>query len=199
MLLDVCFGTRSVWKLLLVLAEAPGKAISRGEIKSLTKLGNKVLVSSLLILERFDIIKEDKIGKRYYYKMNLANPFTDYLIEIIRLEKNELNNPDFFIMSLLREFVYELINICSDNLCKVILFGSYAKRTFVHNSDVDVAVVLKENNSDEEIMIAESTNRISKRFKKEIQVHYFTIDEFDKEKKRKGIINEIYKDGIVLI
>ena len=53
MLLDVCLGTRTAWKVLLVLGEAPGKAISRKEIQALTKLGNKVTAKFLLVLEKF--------------------------------------------------------------------------------------------------------------------------------------------------
>jgi len=51
MLLDVCLGTRTSWKILFVLAEAPGKAVSRKEIRRLTKLGNKTVSKFLLLLD----------------------------------------------------------------------------------------------------------------------------------------------------
>lgn len=197
MLLDVCLGTRTVWKILLVLSEAPGKAVSRKEIRALTKSGNKVLAKFLELMEKFNIITSNKIGKTYYYKINLSNPFIEPILNLIKLEKKELNNPDFVILNILREFVYELTNINLRSLNKVILFGSYAKRTHTNNSDIDVAVILNEKNRNDELLITESINKLNNRFKKEIQPHYYTTKEF-KENKSK-LMDEITKDGIILM
>src|SRR3989338_7308292 len=179
MLLDVCLGTRTAWKVLLILGEAPGKAISRKEIQALTKLGNKVTAKFLLVLEKFGIIAENKIGRTYYYKLNLSNPFVEQILGLIRLEKKELNNPDFFPLNILREFVYELTNTSLGNLSRVILFGSYAKRTYGKDSDIDVAIVLAEKNPNDELLITEAIGGLNKRFRKEIQTHYYTAKEFD--------------------
>lgn len=198
MLLDICLGTKTAWKILFVLAEAPGKAISRKEIQRLTKLGNKVLTKFLLVLEKFDIIIVNKIGKRYYYKLNLSNPFVEPILELIRLEKRKLNNPDFIILNILREFVYELTNINLTNLKEVILFGSYAKRIHHKESDIDVAVILKERNVNDELLITDIIDKLKKRFGKEIQPHYYTEKEF-KELKKDRLVQEIVRDGIKLL
>lgn len=199
MLLDVCLGTRSAWKVLLVLSEAPGKAVSKKEIRALTKLGNKALTKFLLVLEKFDIITSSKIGRSYYYKLNLNSTFATEAVNMIQLEKKALNNPDFAVLNLLREFVYELTNTDLENLQKVILFGSYAKRTFSPDSDIDVAIITREKSTGNELLITEMVDRLAKRFKKEIQVHYFTAKEFDEQKKREGLAREIVKDGIELL
>ncbi len=199
MLLDICMGTRTSWKVLFVLSEAPGKAVSRKEIQQLTQIGNKVLIKFLLNLEHFEIITSEKIGKRNYYKLNLSSPFAQKLLELIELEKKRLNNPDFIVLNILREFVYELTNINLENLTHVILFGSYAKRTYGKNSDIDVAIILKEKNTNEELLITDAIDKLSKRFKKEIQPHYYTEKEFEDLRKKEGLVKEIVKDGIMLV
>src|SRR3989338_3150929 len=136
MLLDVCLGTKSAWRILLVLAEAPGKAVERKEIKELTGLWNKVLTKFLLVLERFNLVLSDKIGRTYTYKLNMANPLTEKILEVIRLEKRELNNPDFAPLTILRVFVYEATNIHLEFIQHVILFVSLAKRTNQAASDI---------------------------------------------------------------
>ena len=198
MLLDICLGTRTAWKILLVLGEAPGKAVSRKEIQALTKIGNKVLTKFLRVLEKFHMITAAKIGKAYYYKCNVSNPFTQPLLLLLNLEKEQLNNLDFFILNVLREFVYELTNASLENLKKVILFGSYAKRTYSENSDIDVAVVLKQKNPEEELVVIEIIDKLKTRFKKEIQIHYYAEKEFQ-EGKKDALIQEIKKDGIPLL
>jgi predicted nucleotidyltransferase len=199
MLLDVCLGTRTAWKILSVFGEAPGKAISRKEIRSLTKLGNKVLTKFLSLLEKFDMIKSEKIGKTYYYKLNMNNPFVEQVLVIIQLEKKALNNTDFTVLNILREFVYELTNVNLDNLRKVILFGSYAKRTYSAGSDIDVAIIMEEKNANDELLITEIIDRLKKRFGKEIQPHYYAECEFAGQKKKNSLALEIAKDGIALL
>lgn len=199
MLLDVCLGTKSVWKILFVLAEAPGKAISRKEIQSLTKLGNKVLTKFLLVLEKFDMIAVNKTGKRYNYKLNLANPFVEQILDLIKLEKRKLNNPDFIILNILREFVYELTNVDLINLKEVILFGSYAKRIYHKESDIDIAVILKKKDVNAELLITDIVDKLKKRFKKEIQPHYYIEREFKILKKKDKLVKEIMADGIKLM
>lgn len=197
MLLDVCLGTKSAWKILFVLAEAPGKAVSRKEIQKLTKIGNKVLTKFLIVLEKFGMVIADKIGKTYYYRLDMNSQFTGKIIEIIREEKRELNNPDFEVLNVVREFVYELTNTNLPNIKSVILFGSYAKRTYHKESDIDIAIITGGKDVNEELLTTEICDGIKKRFKKQIQPHYFTEKEF-KEQKNK-LIQEIIKDGLRLM
>lgn len=197
MILDICLGTRTSWKILFVLSEAPGKAVSRKEIHELTNLGNKVLTKFLMLLEKFELIKSEKIGNRYYYKMNMNNPFNIQILELIRQEKSIMNNPDFKMLNVLRDFTYELTNLDMDKIIEIYLFGSYAKRTYNKNSDIDVAIILKDKNTSLELDITDIIDRISKRYGKGIQTHYFTQIQF--EAKKDKLIQEIKKDGIKLI
>ena len=196
MLLDVCFGTRTAWKILFVLAEAPGKAVTRKEIKLLTRTGNKALTKFLMLLEKFDMVLVTKIGKTHHYKLNMSNPFAEQMTAIIKQEKQTLNNPDFVMLNILRDFVYDVTNLNLDNLQQVILFGSYAKRTNTAGSDIDVALIMKKMDPGQELMVTEIIDAIRKRYKHDIQPHYYTADEFKQQSK---LVQEIRKNGIRLI
>lgn len=199
MLLDVCLGTKSAWRILFVLAEAPGKAVERKEIQGLTGLGNKALAKFLLVLERFDLVLSDKIGRAYTYKLNMANPLTGKILDVILLEKQGLNNPDFAVLTILREFVYEVTNIRLENIEQVILFGSFAKRTHHAGSDIDVAIIVKEKDMNDEILVADAVGRLKARFGREIQPHFFTGKEFKESRTSSTLVQEIIKDGIRLM
>ncbi len=197
MLLDITLGTRTAWKILLVLAEAPGKAVTRKEIRTLTNAGNKVISKFLLLLEKNQLVTVTKIGKTNHYKINMSNPFTEHILKLIKQEKNELNNPDFTILNILRDFTYELTNTDLENIDSIILFGSHAKRTATDKSDIDVAVILNKKNPNTELLITEIIENIKKRYKKEIQPHYYHKTEFEKDKSK--LAQEIRKDGIQLL
>ena len=197
MLLDICFGTRTSWKIMLVLAEAPGKGVSKKEIRELTKIGNKVMTKFLGLLLRNEIILSNKIGKISYYKLNLANQITNQITSTMAQEKKSLNNPDFKATMILRELIYEITNIDMKNIKKIILFGSYAKGTHTQNSDIDTAIITEKQNANEEIIITDITQKLEKRFKRKIQIHYLTEKEFSENKRK--IATEIKKDGITIL
>ncbi|MFH0798281.1 MAG: nucleotidyltransferase domain-containing protein [Candidatus Woesearchaeota archaeon] len=198
-MIDVCLGTRTAWKILAILCESPGKAVPRKEIRKFTMAGNKALAKFLLLMEKFGIITSAKFGKAYYYKLNLSSPYAEKILETLSIEKRELNNPDIFALNELREFVYELTNVNLENLDRIILFGSYAKRTYGKDSDIDVAVILNRKSNDEELVIADIIGRLGKRFGKEIQAHYYTSEEFDRIKGKDRRAGDIAKDGIRLM
>ena len=197
MLLDICFGTKSAWRILFVLSEAPGKSVSRKEIHSFTGMGNKTLTKFLDVLEKFKVISSKRIGKTYYYRLDMSNPFTEQVLELVMLEKSSLNNPDFLVTSVLREFVYGITNIDISGLKNIILFGSYAKRTFQESSDVDVAIVLEKDDPGAELLVTDIVEEIRRRFGKTIQPHYFSEKDFVKG--TDPLAKEILKDGVILL
>ena len=85
------------------------------------------------------------------------------------------------------------------NIAQVILFGSYAKRTYTDSSDIDVAIILKEKSPNDELLITEVIDKLDKRFGKEIQPHYYSEEEFDKSNKIDKLAQEIVRDGISLV
>lgn len=200
MMIDICFGTRTAWKMMLLFAEAPGKALTGQEIRKHTGLGNKVVYRFLAMLEKFRIVTCNKIGKLHFYKLNLASPYTTLVIEMAKAEKKELNNASFEIINIIREFTYGLTNIHLENLSQIILFGSHAKRTAYSESDIDVAVITHKKSIENEVVATELADGLKKRFGKEIQAHYFTEQEFEAMKKSKNkLAAEILRDGIKIM
>lgn len=201
MLLDICLGTRTAWKILLLMSETPGKMLTRKQIQEHTKIGNKVLVKFLLLLEKFDMLQTLKTGRKHFYRLNMHNPYTKSIMDIIDVERRQLNAVYFSHLLILREFVYELTNFDLENIKKIILFGSVAKHIARIDSDIDLAIITKEKTTpQEQLLHTDLIERLKKRFGNEIQIHYFSEDEFGKlQKARNKLVNEIATDGLVLV
>lgn len=198
MLLDICLGSKAIWRTLIVLSDLPGRGITREEIKKFTKLGSKSLTNSLKTLKEFDIIKARKEGKRTYYKLNLANKFTAQIIELCRLEKEKLNNLNIEISIILREFIRMCLDVIEPK--KIILFGSAVKTRYREDSDIDLCIITERKiKVEDDLMLTHFTEIIEKRFKKEIQPHYYTENEFEVLKRKDKLVQEIVRDGIELL
>jgi len=199
MLLDICFGNKSSWRILLLLSQAPGRGVSRQEIKRFTKLGDNALVRTLYNLELFSIVLKDKIGKKTYYKIDKTNKYSLEVIKFCELEIKDLNNFNFLLSIIIREFTRQLIEIIE--IKKLIIFGSTVREQFRKYSDIDVAIITKNKlKTKEELSITEIIDNLEQRFKREIQPHYFTVDEFETKRKRdNALVEEIVRDGIRII
>lgn len=199
MLLDICLGSKAIWRILAVLSELPGRGVTREELRKFTRLGSKSLTDSLKTLKAFGVIKAEKQGKMTYYKLSLANRFTMQIIELCNLEKEKLNNLNFEISIILREFVRMCLEVIIP--AKIILFGSSVKTRHREDSDIDICIVTEEKtNVDDDLMLQHAADRIEKRFKRSIQIHLFSEQEFEKLKKSKSLLaDEITRDGITII
>lgn len=195
MLVDIVFGSKAVWRVLLVLTEAPGQGITKEEIKKITKLGGNSIFTAVNILLKNKIITSNKVGKRTYYKINLANKYSELIVKIAELEGEELNNMNPKIVIILREFT----RACNDilNPEAIYVFGSIVKNSYREDSDIDVAVITeKEPKIKERIEIEKICEKLEKRFGRELQLHFFTEKEFKKTKDE--LIEQIHRDGIKL-
>lgn len=199
MLLDVCLGTRTAWKILFVVMSAPGKAVSRKQISELTKAGHK-LDKYLTVLEKFGLVRKAKQGKRFLYSFNMGNPYAEHLLALYKQERFDYNAVDFEIINIVRDFLYGLTQFDFKIINKVILFGSYVKRTHHASSDIDVAIVTKVKlPAGEQLLHTSLIGQLEKRFGKTIQPHYFSEDEFVSLRKAGNkLVNEIVADGLVL-
>lgn len=199
MLLDICLGSKSVWRILMILSSPPGKGFTREEIHKFTKLGSKMLTGKLKVLQEFDVIFSTKEGKKTFYKLNISNEFTEKILELCRMEIKELNKIDFETSIIFREFVRQVLE--NIKVEEILIFGSYVKRTFHKESDIDIAVITKEKlNTGELLLVENSCDNIEKRFGKKIQTHIFSREEFGYLKKKKDkLTEEIIRDGIRLV
>jgi len=76
---------------------------------------------------------------------------------------------------------------------KIILFGSYAKGNYHKDSDIDIAVILKDYNNLNEIQL--DLMRLRRKIDSRIEPHPFREKDFDISN---PIVNEIVKYGQVI-
>lgn len=108
---------------------------------------------------------------------------------IVRLDKyNTIIPPDILLM--LRTLKNELIEI--DDIDSVVLFGSYSKGTYGRNSDIDIAVFVRNEAIDKIHDIYRQAVRCTYKFKFDIQILIFTIGTLDHPM---GIVEEIVTYG----
>ncbi|MBL7170023.1 MAG: nucleotidyltransferase domain-containing protein [Candidatus Aenigmarchaeota archaeon] len=196
MLVDIVLGSKSAWRVLSVLTEAPGQGITKEDIKKITKLGGNSIFNAVNILLKNDIILAKKVGKRTYYKINLTNNYSILIKDILDLERKNLNGLNPKIVILLREFT-RLVNEAIDPK-SIYVFGSVVKSSYTEDSDVDIAVVLnKMLETKERIEIEKINERLEKRFGMEIQAHFFMEKEF--KQAEDTLVEQVHRDGIKLL
>lgn len=196
MLVDIVLGSKAVWRVLSVLAEAPGQGITKEEIKKITKLGGNSIFDSVAVLLKNDMILSGKAGKKTFYRMNMSNKYSRLVSEIIQNERRDLNNMRLKIVTILREYVRQMLD--SIDVVAVYVFGSTVKSSYREDSDIDIAIITeKDISAKERIMLEKIGERVEKRFGREIQPHFFTEKEF--KKSEGGVVEQIKRDGIKLI
>lgn len=196
MLVDIVLGSKAVWRILSVLAEAPGEGVTKEEIKKITKLGGNSIFNSIQILLKNNMIASAKYGKKTFYRMNMNNKYSHLASEIIHNERADNNNINQRIITILREYTRQVID--SIEIKAIYVFGSIVKSSYRENSDIDIAIITEEDISvKERILLEKIGEKIEKRFGREIQPHFFTDTEF--RKSEGGVIEQIKRDGIKLI
>lgn len=195
MLIDIVLGSKAVWRILLVLSEAPGQGITKEEIRKITKLGGNSLFKSINLLTKNNIINYKKFGKRTYYYLNLNNKYSKNIVEIINLEKKENNNMDQKILIILRELIRKIIDLI--DVENIYVFGSIVKHSYSEKSDIDLALIIgKELSVKEKVELEKIKEGIEKRFKRKIETHVFKKGEFNYKNK---LAEQVQRDGVMLI
>lgn len=80
------------------------------------------------------------------------------------------------------------------NIEKVYIFGSYAKGSFQEDSDIDLAVVLKEFTDSFDMQV--QLLKLRRKFDTRIEPHPFRSSDFDSDN---PLVNEILKNGLQII
>ena len=198
-MIETILGNKTAWKVIRLLSEAPGRGICQEDVRDLLGLGFKSLKEALYRLSSAGILNKKKIGKKVYYTANLSNEFTVKILELMKLENKKLNNLQPSKISIISDFLTQLYLVI-DNLDKVYLFGSQAKRTSTESSDFDIALITSESIKPAE---KQRVGRILRKFEEKnynFQIHYFNKKEFEEFRKKGNLlVNEILRDGIELI
>jgi len=195
MLVDIILGGKAVWRILAVLAESPGQGVTKEEIRKVTKLGGNSLFKPIQLLMKTEILNCKRFGKRRYYSINLENKYAQQIAEMIRLERKDMNNMGQAIVTLLRECLRKILDLIEVE--SVYVFGSVVKSSYDEKSDVDIAIVIEKSLSTKaKINLEKETEKLEERFGREIQIHFFTKEEFDKGGK---LVGEVQRDGVKLL
>lgn len=175
-------------KILLFLAISPGSNYTRKEIKEKTEMNNIPLDVSLTKLLNLRLINENK---RLYF-LNLDN----FLIQQILQENSKIKHLPLKIQFILLDFIGQAIRF--KNINQIILFGSYSKLIFSDKSDIDLAIIAESRHLGKiEKLLTQIASKISKKHKKEIQLHFFS--EQDMKHKEDALIKDILRNKIILI
>jgi predicted nucleotidyltransferase/DNA-binding HxlR family transcriptional regulator len=195
MLLDICLGNKSAWRILILYGESPGAGFTRQDFRKHTKIGNKALTIALKRLTAFGILKKTKEQHPInVYKFNVENSYAGGILNLLKKERTDTNSLPYEFSIIAREFSREVIDAVE--IQSIYLFGSVAKGTYRLDSDVDFAVVVKKKTPESDILLNEISERLSHRYKKKIQC--FLMEESSMNA-RKGLAEEIIKHGIKLV
>lgn len=97
--------------------------------------------------------------------------------------------------------VDELLKQLSENVYKVILYGSYARGDFTNESDIDIMVLLN-CDKDNVALYRKQTSRIASRISLENDVEVSILlrdkDTFESKKRVLSFYNNIQKEGVSL-
>lgn len=173
-------------KILLYMSISPGRRNTRKELKDWTKMNNVPLDNSINELINLKIIEK----KKNLYSLNLDNSITPKIIEEIKEMKHLPIKVQFIIL----EFISSVLRL--KGIKNIILFGSYAKLIFTDKSDIDLAVILEKNKLTEKKILSIS-EKISKKYKKEVHINFFNEKEL--KNKKDSLVKDIKQNGKELI
>ncbi len=159
------------------------------EMAKLTKKSHVTLLPHLKALEKDKILISKTVGKNKVYSLNFENIITkNYLTLSETVETTTFLEQIFLI----KKITKEIFNL---NLSGTItLFGSYAKKTFKEESDIDLFYLGQI--TDKEIQNIKS---IGKTYGKTINVKKSTLKNFELGLRKKDpLIIEIIKNHVIL-
>ncbi len=159
------------------------------EIAKLLNKNHATLLPHLKSLEKDKILKSKKSGKNKEYFLNFENIITkNYLLFSELLETTRYLEENFLI----KKITEEIFNLNLKGT--IILFGSYAKKTYKEDSDIDLFYLGRIKDKD-----VKKIKSIGKIYGKIINIKKTTLKNFKTGLKNKDpLIIEIIKNHIIL-
>lgn len=159
------------------------------EIAKLTKKSHVTLLPHLKALEKDRILIPKTVGKNKVYSLNFDNIVTKSYLLLAETVEEILYLEEIF---LIKKITAEIFNLKLDGT--IVLFGSYAKRTFREDSDIDIIYLGKI--ADKEI---EEIRKIGKTYGKTINMKKSTIKKLEEDLRKKDpLMVEIIKNRRLL-
>jgi len=159
------------------------------EIAKLTKKSHVTLLPHLKALEKDKILVPETIGKNKVYSLNFENIITKNYLTISETTETTALLEQIF---LIKKITKEVFNLSLSGT--IILFGSYAKKTFKEDSDIDFFYLGQI--TDKEI---QNVRKIGKTYGKTINIKKSALKSFESGLRKKDpLIIEIIKNHIIL-
>ena len=159
------------------------------EIAKLTKKSHVTLLPHLQALEKDNILAAKTVGKNKIYSLNLQNIVAKQHLLLAEVVESIGYLEEVFVIKKLTTEIFKL-NLSG----AVILFGSYAKRTFKEDSDIDFLYVGKISDSD-----IQKIKEIGKTYGKTINIKKSTVESLESGlRKKEALLAEILKNHLLL-
>jgi len=159
------------------------------EIAKLSKKSHVTLLPHLQALEEDSILKPKTVGKNKMYSVNLQNIVAKQYLLLAEVAESTEYLKEVFVIKKMTAEIFKL-NLSG----AVILFGSYAKRTFKEDSDIDLLYLGKITDSD-----LQKIKEIGKTYGKSINIKKSTVGNFESGLRKKDpLLAEILKNHLLL-
>ncbi|MEK6926804.1 MAG: nucleotidyltransferase domain-containing protein [Nanoarchaeota archaeon] len=183
---------KNMLKVLVYFLISPGSRHTRKEIKEKIKMNNVPLDETLNLLKSMRLLNIEKSG----YYLNFENEKSKEVLNLIKSEYDYFNLP-YKIFNIVFKISSELLKYRQIDSVK--LFGSYSKLIYNIESDIDIAIIFKDNTLELDKLkerIEKKIKKIEKESKKIIETHFFSKKDL---KENDTLIKEIIKNGKSLL
>ena len=196
--LDNILNTSSKVKVIRLFISRREDFISSGRgVARLTGVTPPAAHVALKDLYNQDILKREIIGREHIYRLNTNNRIVQNIL-IPAFKKEHSIKEDIF--NFLKERIEE--KGIKDKIVSLILYGSLQSGTTNEKSDVDIAVIIKNNITKkeiEEIFIKEISHRFYDYFGANLDTYIKTKDEFiERLKKNLPPVSKLMKSYSVI-
>lgn len=177
--------TKNQAQILAILLNHPEKDFNLSEIGEIIKKHPGVFQKGINSLEKQGIIVSKKKRNQKFLKINNDNPFFDEIKSIVEKTVG--------IEEILRKLICDI-----DGITLALIYGSYAKGEMRSDSDVDILVITR--NEESEDILLDRIITAEKKILRDINYKVYTEDEF--ALKREGddpFLKEVLFDKYILI
>lgn len=164
--------TSSQIRMLAVFRKQIGSSFTFPELrKQLKAKSNSQLQRAIKLFQELGILSAEKVGKTYRYRLNLANGTT--LSYLALLDQQELQQIPI-VLKAVKELTEHMQR--DTEFFALLVFGSYAKGTASEKSDLDLAVIAPDE--DTQKMLRADASSIERRSLLKLDLQFFTRTEF---------------------
>lgn len=159
------------------------------EMARLIKKSHVTLLPHIKALEKDKILISKTVGKNKIYSLNLDNNIVKSYLLLSETAETISYLENIFLLKKIAAEIFKL-NLAG----AIILFGSYAKKTFKQDSDIDIFYI----GEIEEKEIRE-IKKIGENYDKKINIKKSTLNTFESGlRKKEPLITEVIKNHIIL-